>query len=75
MKITSNISQASIKIYINDVLHIHYKRDKFVSLQSWQYESEQMFYIEVILDGDVMTCDYDNRTLWTGILAELNKAC
>ena len=74
MKITSKISHASIKVYINETLHIHIVREKFLGLQSWQYESEQMFYIEITLTGAVFRCDYDRRDLWLGVLAELEKA-
>lgn len=74
MKITSQISHAGVKVYINETLHIHFVRERFVGLQSWQFESEQMFYIELTLDGGVIRCDYDRRDLWVGVLAELEKA-
>lgn len=74
MKITSRISHASVKVYINDILHIHFVREKFLGMQCWQYEAEAMFYIELTLEGGVIKCDYDRRELWLGILAELEKA-
>lgn len=73
MKIVSKLTHASIKIYINEILHIHYIRDKFVSLQSWQYEDENLFYIEITLLDGVMTTDYDKREMWINILKELDK--
>ena len=77
MKITSNISHASVKIYVNDVMHIHFVREKFAGLSSWQYETEGaagMYYIEIVLDGGNVTVDYDRRDLWLGVLTELEKA-
>lgn len=74
MKITSRISHASVKIYINDTLHIHFLREKYLGMQSWQFENETMFYIELTMDGGVIRCDYDRRDLWTGVLTELEKA-
>lgn len=74
MKISSAISHASVKIYVNDILHIHFRREKFIGLQSWRYEKEEMFYIEINLTDGVMTCDYDRSDMWTEILTELNKA-
>ena len=77
MKITSNIQHFSVKIYINDTLHIHFVREKFLGLSSWQYEKEAqggMYYIEIVLDGGNVTVDYDRRELWLGVLAELEKA-
>ena len=80
MKITSNISHASVKIYVNDILHIHFIRALFVGLSSWQYEKEGkdetngMYYIEVVLNGGNLVVDYDRRDMWLGVLAELEKA-
>lgn len=73
MKITSKIEHAGIKVYVNDLLHIHVAREKFIGLQSWQYESEGMFYVEITLTGGVITCDYDRRDMWVGVLTELEK--
>lgn len=77
MNITSNISHASVKIYINETLHIHFVRSRFAGLSSWQYEKESaggMYYIEIVLDGGNVTVDYDRRDLWLGVLSELEKA-
>ena len=74
MKIDSKISHASVKVFINDILHIHFMRDKFVGLQSWQYETESLYYIEITLSNGVITCDYDRRDLWIAVLSELMKA-
>lgn len=73
MKVASKISHASVQIFVNDVLHIQYVRTKFTGLQSWQYETENTFYIEITLSDSVITCDYDRRDLWFGVLAELAK--
>ena len=73
MNITSKLAHASVKIYVNDILHIHFLREKFIGLSSWQYEKEGMFYIEISLDGGVMTVDYDRRDMWLSVLSELDK--
>lgn len=73
MIISSRIQHASFKIYVNDILHIHFMRDKFIGLQAWQYETEDLFYIEITLENGVITCDYDKREMWVNILKELNK--
>lgn len=80
MNITSNVSHASVKVFVNDILHIHFARARFVGLSSWQYEKEGrkdqggMYYIEIVLDGGNVTVDYDRRDMWIGVLAELEKA-
>lgn len=73
MKITSGISHGSVKIYVNDILHICFTRSKFAGLSSWQYETEDMYYIEIVTDGGNITVDYDRRDMWIGVLAELVK--
>jgi len=74
MRITSTISRASVKVFVNDILHVHFMRDKFLGLQAYQYEAEQMFYIDITLTSGVLTCDYDRQDMWLGVLAELGKA-
>jgi len=49
MRITSTISRASVKVFVNDILHVHFMRDKFLGLQAYQYEAETMFYIDITL--------------------------
>lgn len=74
MKVTSRISRDSIKIYFDGILHLHFLRDKFLCMQSWYYSCEQMFYIQIDLVGETITCEYDNKELWVDILKELDKA-
>lgn len=74
MKITSKISPASVKVYVNEILHIHFVRDRLVGVSSWQYETEGgLYYIEIVLDGGCVSVDYDRRDMWLGVLAELEK--
>lgn len=74
LKIECKISQASVKVHVNDILHIHFMREKYIGIAAWQYEKESMFYIEITMVGGVITCDYDKREMWVAILAELEKA-
>jgi hypothetical protein len=73
VKVTSKCSSVSVKVFVNGILHLHFRRDKFLGLQAWQYESEQMFYVEVLLAGGSLLCDYDRRDLWVSVLKELEK--
>lgn len=75
MKITSKFSQSSIKIFVNDILHIQFERTRFIGISSWQYETENgLYYIEIVLDGGIISTDYDKREMWIAILTELEKA-
>jgi len=73
MRVASKVSEASVKVYINDILHLHVVRSKFLGLSSWQYETEGMFYIEILLDGNKIAVDYDRRDLWLLVLTELER--
>ena len=74
MKVTSQFTAASVKIYINNILHIHFERSKFLGLSSWQYISEGgLYYIEITLQGGIISTDYDQEVIWLTILAELDK--
>lgn len=73
MKVTSKIGHASVQIYVNDILHIHIVREKFLGLSSWLFEREGMYYIEIALEGGIIAVDYDRPDLWHLVLAELAK--
>lgn len=73
MVVTSKISHAAFRVYVNEILHLHIVREKFLGLSSWLYEREGMYYIEIVQDGGNVTVDYDRRDLWTSVLMELEK--
>ena len=73
MQVTSKISHASVRIYINGVLHLHIVRETFLGLSAWLYEREGMYYIEIVLRDGTIATDYDRRDLWTSVLTELEK--
>jgi hypothetical protein len=73
VKVTSKCSSASVKVYVNGILHLYFRRESFLGLQSWQFESEGMYYLEVLLAGGSLLCDYDRRDLWVSVLKELEK--
>lgn len=80
MKITGNISHDSVKIYVNNIPHIHFIRSRFVGFLSWQFEHEGregqdgMYYIEITLEGGNILLSYDRQDMWLAILAELEKS-
>lgn len=73
MQVTSKIGHASIRIFINDTLHLHIVREKFLGFSSWLFEREGMYYIEIVLDGGIVSVDYDRFDLWKAVLIELAK--
>lgn len=73
VKITSKISVSSIKVKIDDILHLHIPRRSYVGLMAWQFRDESTYYIEITLISGIILAEYDRRDLWVGILAELDK--
>ena len=71
--VTSKFSQATVKIYINGILHLCIERAKLLGFSSWQYSTEGgLYYIQIVLDGGVVDVDYDNHDLWMAILTALD---
>jgi len=73
MKVTGVTAFDQLKIRINDVLHLSLSLNKFVGLQSWQFESRQSYFIELTLEGGVITTEYDSFELWKQVLVELDS--
>lgn len=73
MNVTGAVAFDQLKIRINDILHLSLSLDKFVGLQSWQFESRQSYHIELTLEGGVITTEYDSFELWKQVLLELDK--
>lgn len=70
MIITSKKSGSSIKIYINDILHL-FIADRVTSLTSWN--SENIFYkIEIKTKHNTTLLEYDNSEKWNLILNTLD---
>ena len=73
MAVTSKITLDSVKVYVENILHIHFLRSNFIGLQSWGYEQESLFYIDIILVGAPIHCEYQKKELWVKILSELDR--
>jgi len=70
MIITSKKTGSSIKIYINDILHL-FIADRITSITSWN--SENIFYkIEIKTKHNTTLLEYDCLIKWTQILDTLN---
>jgi hypothetical protein len=70
MTITSKKSGSSIKIYINDILHL-FIADRVISITSWNHEN--LFYnIEIQTKHNTTLLKYDCLIKWTQILNTLD---
>lgn len=69
--ITIKIEFNTIKIYIDNILHIHIERDRFLGLQSWRWNSK--FVIEFTLTTNTIVTEYEDIDMWKTILDLLDK--
>lgn len=61
-----------VKIYINAVLHLQFKRSNLAGMQAWIEDGG--YYIEFTLaDHNVITSDYDRREMWKQILQGIDE--
>jgi hypothetical protein len=70
--VTHNID--FIKVYLNNVLHVHIPRKFFRGLQSWVWKGK-FYCIEFSLsDVDPIVVEYDSREVWQEVLIKINGA-
>lgn len=61
----------TLKIYIDDTLHLLIKRDELIGLQSWVEEGK--FLIEYTLKNQSILTEYDEIVKWKKILELIDK--
>ena len=62
----------SIRVYINDTLHIDVQRSKLRGIGSWQW-ANGYFAIEFIFERNRMLVEYETRERWKAVLDELKR--
>lgn len=65
------IKDDAIKIYINGSIHLCFKQDSLLGIQSWIGTDKYM--IEFYLNGNNILCEYDSVKKWKKILSLLSK--
>lgn len=58
----------AIRVWINDLLHVHIPTDHYRGLQSWLKPKPS---IEITLDQGAITLEYDAREKWELVLSGL----
>lgn len=62
----------TIRVYIDETLHIDIRRSKLQSISAWRW-ANGYFAIEFILDRNRMLLEYETEDLWKAVLEELSK--
>lgn len=79
MKVKTNkyklfIEDKTIKIYINDTLHLFIRADQLLGIQSWiEGYDKQKYYIEFVMKNGTVSTTYDDIDKWKSILDLLDK--
>lgn len=60
-----------VKVYVEDVLHFHYRKADYWGMQAYH---EFKYTIEIYLADRTLTLEYDNRDLWKAVLNKLGDA-
>lgn len=65
----------SLRIYINNLLHLEILMDNHDGLQSWLEGSGRYnYFIEFYRrNSKSILCEYDDRNIWENILKEIEK--
>lgn len=73
--VRSDVGWNTVKIYINDVLHIKFKKEDLISIQGWieGYESDSTYHIQYVFKNKKMRSEYWDLEHWKAILGELDK--
>lgn len=73
MKCNTNIIivNGNLKIYINKLLHLQFKTETFLGIQS--YAKENVYYIEFYFSDTMIEVDYTNKNTWVKILKQFDK--
>jgi len=71
--VSAKSDSEDIRIYIDDVLHLRFPRDKNIKIQSWIEGHTKTFAIEIWTAGHAEVVVYDNKELWTEILKLIDK--
>lgn len=72
MTVTVDLAFDSLRVRFGTVLHLHVKRSKLLGIQSWRY-GEKNYFIEYTMEGNAITCEYDDKEKFEAILKRLDE--
>lgn len=76
-KVTVKIGPADLIVEILGVPHLIIRRSDLSAIEAWQMTVgaiERYYFIEFTTKNGPVTCDYDDRDLWSEILTKLGAA-
>lgn len=73
MTVSCIIRFNTIKIYVNEVLHLSFFKTKKVTIESW-IEGAGHYIIEINTGDVLLLCEYDSPEKWKAVLEALDLA-
>lgn len=75
MKVTALRKYQSLRVYIDDTLHVDFLMDNYTGMQSWKEGTKRFIYkIEIYFKrGAPMLLGYDAESLWKEVLTTLDS--
>lgn len=73
MSVTIKSNSESVRVYINDTLHLRFPRDKNMKIQSWIEGCSGLYYIEIRTNEHTDLSAYEDRHIWESILNIIDK--
>lgn len=72
MTVRAEVWLTSVCVYVNDTLHLMFRRSAFMGLQSWP--DENCYSIEITLAGSApILTRYEKHETWAAVLDALAK--
>lgn len=75
-KVTILSSIESIRIYIDELLHLHVHKSEYVGLQSWHQTDKDYtnkYCIEIVCKTTSITVEYQDINIWKSVLQLLDQ--
>lgn len=72
MQITGEIDHYTIRIYVDNVLHLYIWKEQLLGFQSW-IDTKRRHVIEYYLKDGKILSEYDDRETWVQVLKILEE--
>ena len=73
LKVTASSDSEDVRIYINDLLHVRFPRDKNTTVTSYVHGHKKLYVISIKSKGIKSKIEYDCKPLWKSVLKLLDK--
>lgn len=60
------------RVYINGLLHLHFRMRDYMGMQSWM-DMGEFYVIEIYLTSREIRLEYDSHTKWESMLKVLDQ--